>query len=82
MGVSAGTRRDDLPSQPSGVTPIDSLKRQRLAERTLSKAASLHLEGKLESVLKAKRLSTAQREQTPMQYREMVKEYYERLAKE
>jgi hypothetical protein len=46
------------------------------------KAVSSHLEGKLESVLKAKRLSAAQREQTPTQYREMVNEYYERLAKE
>ena len=45
------------------------------------KAVSSHLEGKLESVLKAKRLSAAQREQTPIQYREMVNEYYERLAK-
>ncbi|MGD0088805.1 MAG: DUF4175 family protein [Planctomycetota bacterium] len=46
------------------------------------KAVSSHLESKLESVLKAKRLSAAQREQTPIQYREMVNEYYERLAKE
>jgi hypothetical protein len=46
------------------------------------KAVSSHLEGRLESVLKAKRLSAAQREQTPNQYREMVNEYYERLAKE
>ncbi|MCY3017408.1 MAG: hypothetical protein NTW87_00035 [Planctomycetota bacterium] len=46
------------------------------------KAVSSHLEGKLESVLKARRLSAAQREQTPIQYREMVNEYYERLAKE
>ena len=55
----------------------------RLASYTNSiKAVSSHLEGKLESVLKARRLSAAQREQTPIQYREMVNEYYERLAKE
>ena len=43
---------------------------------------SSHLEGKLESVLKSKRLSAAQREQTPAQYRDMVNKYYEQLAKE
>lgn len=57
--------------------------RPRLASYMSSiRAVSSHLEGKLESVLKAKRLSAAQREQTPIQYREMVNAYYERLAKE
>jgi hypothetical protein len=46
------------------------------------RAVSSHLESKLESVLKAKRLSAAQREQTPAQYRDMVNRYYEQLAKE
>jgi hypothetical protein len=46
------------------------------------KAVSSHLESKLESTLKAKRLSSAQREQTPPQYRVMVNQYYEQLAKE
>ena len=45
-------------------------------------AVSAHLEGKLESVLKAKRLATTQREQTPAQYRDMVNKYYEQLSKE
>ncbi len=45
-------------------------------------AVSSHLEDKLEMLLKAKRLSAAQREQTPIQYRDMVNKYYEQLAKE
>ncbi|MBI3830053.1 MAG: hypothetical protein HY291_11080 [Planctomycetes bacterium] len=46
------------------------------------KTVETHLEDKLESALKAKRLSASQREQTPTQYREMVNKYYEQLAKE
>src|SRR3954463_8945571 len=34
---------------PPGVTPITELKNQKRVSRTLSKAVSLHLEGKLES---------------------------------
>src|SRR4051794_19279380 len=34
---------------PPGVTPITELKQQKRVSRTLSKAVSLHLEGKLES---------------------------------
>src|SRR5579885_176914 len=34
---------------PPGVTPITELKQQKKVSRTLSKAVSLHLEGKLES---------------------------------
>src|SRR5947207_13921646 len=34
---------------PPGVTPITELKQQKRVNRTLSKAVSLHLEGKLES---------------------------------
>ena len=34
---------------PPGVTPITDLKQQKRVSRTLSKAVSLHLEGKLES---------------------------------
>jgi len=34
---------------PPGVTPITELKHQKRVSRTLSKAVSLHLEGKLES---------------------------------
>ena len=36
-------------SLPPGVTPITDLKNQKRANKTLSKAVSLHLEGKLES---------------------------------
>jgi Flp pilus assembly protein TadD len=36
-------------SLPPGVTPISDLKNQKRANTTLSKAVSLHLEGKLES---------------------------------
>src|SRR4029453_17110926 len=35
--------------RPPGVTPITELKNQKRVSRTLSKAVSLHLEGKLES---------------------------------
>jgi tetratricopeptide (TPR) repeat protein len=48
MGYPAGTQRDNPPSLAPGVTPIDGLRRQKRADRTLSKAVSLHLEGKLE----------------------------------
>ena len=41
MGFPAGT-------QPSGVTPIDNLKRQKRVDRALSEAVSLHLEGQIE----------------------------------
>src|SRR3954468_13911847 len=34
---------------PPGVTPITELKQQKRVSRTLSKAVSLHLEGKLDS---------------------------------
>src|SRR5437762_277959 len=37
------------PAMPPGVTPITELKQQKRVSRTLSKAVSLHLEGKLES---------------------------------
>src|SRR4051794_32671569 len=42
---------------PPGVTPIRELKQQKRVSRTLSKAVSLHLEGKLESA--ARTLSKA-----------------------
>jgi hypothetical protein len=45
------------------------------------RAVSSHLEDKLTSVLKARRLSATQREQTPAPYRTMVSDYYEQLAK-
>ena len=37
------------PTMPPGVTSITELRQQKRASRTLSKAVSLHLEGKLES---------------------------------
>ena len=45
-------------------------------------AVSNRLEEKLESTLKAKRLSDAQREECPIVYRKMVNSYYERIAEE
>ena len=48
MGLSARTQPGNLSSLPSGVTPINSLRRQRHADRTLSEARSLHLNGKLD----------------------------------
>src|SRR5271157_4125663 len=49
MGFPARTEPDDTPSLPPGVTPINRLRPQRRADSTLSKAVSLHLEGKLEA---------------------------------
>src|SRR5260370_22683 len=40
---------ENVVSMPPGVTPINDLKSQKRANKTLSKAVSLHLEGKLES---------------------------------
>ena len=37
------------PIMPPGVTPITELKQQKKVSRTLSKAVSLHLEGKLDT---------------------------------
>ena len=51
-------------SMPPGVTSISDLKQQKRVSRTLSKAVSLHLEGKLESAarLLAKAIETGERE--------------------
>src|ERR1039458_6313537 len=49
MGFPARTEPDNAPPLPPGVTPINRLTPWRRADRTLSKAVSLHLEGKLES---------------------------------
>ena len=48
MGFPARTEPEDAPRLPPGVTPINRLSPWRRADRTLSKAVSLHLEGKLE----------------------------------
>ena len=50
MEFMSGT--DHGVSLPSGVTPITDLKNQKRASKTLSKAVSLHLEGKLESAVR------------------------------
>ena len=49
---------------PPGVTPITELKNQKRVSRTLSKAVSLHLEGKLESAarLLSKAIERGERE--------------------
>ncbi len=51
-------------SLPPGVTPITELKQQKRASRTLSKAVSLHLEGKLDTAaqLLAKAIEDGERE--------------------
>jgi hypothetical protein len=43
-------------------------------------AVSDKLNDSLKDVLKSKRLAAAQREQTPVEYRDMVKNYYEQLS--
>src|SRR2546421_12980423 len=45
--VSASSQTNGMP-MPPGVTAISDLKNQKRANKTLSKAVSLHLEGKLE----------------------------------
>ena len=49
MEFPARTEPDNAPPLPPGVTPINRLTPWRRADRTLSKAVSLHLEGKIES---------------------------------
>ena len=51
-------------SMPPGVTSINELRQQKRVSRTLSKAVSLHLEGKLESAarLLTKALESGERE--------------------
>ena len=48
MEFVSGTHTSGMP-MPPGVTAITDLKNQKRANKTLSKAVSLHLEGKLES---------------------------------
>src|ERR1700731_21614 len=52
MGVMTSTESEALPAFPPGVTPINDPKQQKRVSKTLSKAVSLHLEGKLESAAK------------------------------
>src|SRR5436305_7056473 len=47
MEYVTGSEHNGL-AMPPGVTPITDLKNQKRANKTLSKAVSLHLEGKLE----------------------------------
>src|SRR5208283_875740 len=48
MGIAARKEPGDVPSLPPRVTLINRLSPQRRADRTLSNAVSLHLEGNLE----------------------------------
>src|SRR3954452_15891035 len=48
MEFVTGSQTNGMP-MPPGVTAITDLKNQKRANKTLSKAVSLHLEGKLES---------------------------------
>src|SRR5512146_1390401 len=48
MDFLSATESAVSPAMPPGVTPITELKQQKRVSRTLSKAVSLHLEGKLE----------------------------------
>ncbi len=51
MEFVTGTQTNGMP-MPPGVTAITDLKNQKRANKTLSKAVSLHLEGKLEGAAK------------------------------
>src|SRR5579883_2589746 len=46
------TESSAIPSMQPGVTSIEDVKAQKRSNKTLSKAVSLHLEGKLESAAK------------------------------
>ena len=52
MEFMKGTDSEVLQTLPRGITPINDSKQQQKMNRTLSKAVSLHLEGKLESAAK------------------------------
>src|ERR1700730_597614 len=52
MEFMTGTESEVLQAFPPGVTPINDPKQQKRVSKTLSKAVSLHLEGKLESAAK------------------------------
>jgi len=52
-------------SLPPGVTPINDLKNQKRASKTLSKAVSLHLEGKLESAARLRNKAIEDGEHDP-----------------
>jgi len=58
-GLNTGSQ-----AMPPGVTSISELKQQKRVSRTLSKAVSLHLEGKLESAARLlnKAIETGERE--------------------
>src|SRR6516225_5843785 len=63
MEYVSGTETNGLPVPP-GVATINDLKNQKRANKTLSKAVSLHLEGKLESAarLLSKAIDDGERE--------------------
>ena len=52
MEFMKGTDSEVLQTLPRGVTPINDTKQQQKMSKTLSKAVSLHLEGKLENAAK------------------------------
>src|SRR5690349_17623688 len=66
-----------LETLPPGVTPINDPKHQKKVSRTLSKAVSLHLEGKLESAAKLLIRAIESGEQDPALYSALGHIHYE-----
>src|SRR3954468_1059094 len=62
---------------PPSVTPINDLKNQKRVNRTLSKAVSLHLEGKLESAAKHLTKAIESGESEPALYSALAHLQYE-----
>src|SRR6266581_4243395 len=67
MQYVTGTETNGI-TMPPGVTAITDLKNQKRANKTLSKAVSLHLEGKLESAARLLNKAVEDGEKEPSLY--------------
>src|SRR5579872_5032789 len=70
------TETGNMPAMPP-VTSIDEVKNQKRPNRTLSKAVSLHLEGKLESAAKLLTKAIESGERDPALYSALGHIHYE-----
>src|SRR5712672_587601 len=67
MEYVSGSQTNGMP-MPPGVTAITDIKNQKRANKTLSKAVSLHLEGKLESAARLLNKAVEDGEKEPSLY--------------
>src|SRR5215472_16046258 len=77
MEFMTATETSTAQMLPPGVTPITDLKHQKRVSRTLSKAVSLHLEGKLESAAKMLSRAIESGEREPSLYSALAHIQYE-----